>query len=122
MLRHRCVGYPELIMDCLDNTARVVLPRRTKQTSCPIIRLDVMQPVSSFICVLALVSRLAAPLAAQPSPGTHLAFDVASVKPNKSDGPPSSNFPLNAGDFYVPNGGLFSAKNLPLVTYVFFAY
>jgi uncharacterized protein (TIGR03435 family) len=49
-------------------------------------------------------------------------FEVASVKPTKSNDPPYSNFPLGPGDVYVPNGGLFSAKNFPLVTYIFFAY
>ena len=49
-------------------------------------------------------------------------FDVASVKVNKTDNPPNSNFPLGPGDVYVPNGGLFSATGFPLVTYLFFAY
>lgn len=49
-------------------------------------------------------------------------FEVASVKPTKSNDPPYSNFPLGPGDVYVPNGGLFSAKNLPLVSYILFAY
>src|ERR1019366_1600509 len=49
-------------------------------------------------------------------------FDVASVKVNKTDNPPNSNFPLEPGDVYVPNGGLFSATGFPLVTYLFFAY
>ena len=93
----------------------------TKPPAAPFV-LTCMHPASRFICVLALAGSLAAPAAAQTSPGTQLAFEVASVKPNKSDAPPYSNFPLNAGDFYVPNGGLFSAKNLPLVTYIFFAY
>lgn len=56
------------------------------------------------------------------SAGTQLAFEVASVKPNKSDAPAYSNFPLNAGSMYTANGGLFSATNFPLVTYIFFAY
>jgi len=51
-----------------------------------------------------------------------LAFDVASVKPNNSSDEPHSNFPLNSGDFYTPNGGLFSATNFPLISYIFFAY
>jgi len=50
------------------------------------------------------------------------AFDVASVRLNKSNDPPNSNFPLGPGDVYVPNGGLFSATGLPFVTYLFFAY
>jgi len=50
-----------------------------------------------------------------------LEFDVASVKENKSNAEPASNFPLNS-DFYVENGGLLSATNWPLVSYIFFAY
>jgi uncharacterized protein (TIGR03435 family) len=49
-------------------------------------------------------------------------FDVASVKPNKSDVPSNSNFPLGPGAVYVPNGGFFSATGFPLVTYIAFAY
>jgi uncharacterized protein (TIGR03435 family) len=49
-------------------------------------------------------------------------FDVASVKSSKSNDPPYANFPLGPGDVYVPNGGLFSAKNFPLLTYIVFAY
>jgi uncharacterized protein (TIGR03435 family) len=49
-------------------------------------------------------------------------FDVASVKPNKSGDRPHSSFPLGPGDAYVANGGLFSATNYPLVSYVVFAY
>jgi uncharacterized protein (TIGR03435 family) len=51
-----------------------------------------------------------------------MAFDVASVKPSKFGGQPYSNFPLGPGDVYVPNGGLFTATNFPLATYIFFAY
>ena len=49
-------------------------------------------------------------------------FDVASVKPSQRDVQPNSNFPLGPGDVYVQNGGLFAANNLPLATYIFFAY
>jgi uncharacterized protein (TIGR03435 family) len=49
-------------------------------------------------------------------------FDVASIKLNKTNDPPFSNFPLGPGDVYVPNGGLFSARGIPLLTYLFFAY
>jgi uncharacterized protein (TIGR03435 family) len=54
-------------------------------------------------------------------------FDVASVKLNKSGMPPSgdmphSNFPLGPGAVYSPNGGLFTATNMPLVIYIYFAY
>jgi uncharacterized protein (TIGR03435 family) len=56
--------------------------------------------------------------AAQPT----RSFDVASVKANKSDAQPNSNFPLGPGDVYSPNGGYFSATNFPLVIYIVFAY
>jgi uncharacterized protein (TIGR03435 family) len=49
-------------------------------------------------------------------------FDAASVKLNKSDGAPNSNFPLGPGAVYTPNGGLFSATGFPLITYIAFAY
>jgi len=49
-------------------------------------------------------------------------FDVASVKENRSDGPRQANFPLGPGDGYSPNGGHFIATNMPLTTYIFFAY
>jgi len=54
--------------------------------------------------------------------GAGPAFDVASVKPSKSDGVVASNFTLGPGDRYIPNGGLFSATGLPLITYISFAY
>ena len=59
--------------------------------------------------------------------GGKMAFDVVSVKQNKSGSPPSgdkpyTNFVLGPGDAYVPNGGLFSAINQPLLIYVAFAY
>ncbi len=49
-------------------------------------------------------------------------FDVISVKPNNSDQPPKFNFPLGPGDVYMTNGGHFIASNLPLATYLSFAY
>jgi bla regulator protein blaR1 len=71
---------------------------------------------------------VAAPLTAQaipafqPADGDRLAFDVASVKASRPDAPHDSNFPLNAGAMYTPNGGRFFATNFPLVTYIVFAY
>src|SRR5579871_1277204 len=49
-------------------------------------------------------------------------FDVASVKANKSNDQSYSNFPLGPGNVYTPNGGFFDAKNLPLITYIAFAW
>jgi uncharacterized protein (TIGR03435 family) len=53
-----------------------------------------------------------------------MAFDVASVRPNKSDDSKTTNanFPLGGGDVYAPNGGNFIASNFPLIVYINFAY
>jgi uncharacterized protein (TIGR03435 family) len=62
-------------------------------------------------------------LAAQPPRGDEkLAFDVASVKPNRSDDTPHTNVPLGSGTMYAPTGGFFSATNFPLALYIYFAY
>jgi uncharacterized protein (TIGR03435 family) len=63
----------------------------------------------------------------QTAAGGKQAFDVASVKLNKSGLPPSgprphANFPLGSGAMYLPNGGLFDATNYPLIVYIVFAY
>lgn len=58
----------------------------------------------------------------QSEPANRLAFDVASVKPNKTDTPLQSNVPLGPGDVFAPNGGYFNATNVPLWNYIFFAY
>jgi len=73
-----------------------------------------MRAARSVVAALLLASAAAAQ--------TTQTFEVASVRPSKSDESPYSNFPLGPGDVYVPNGGLFSARNLPLITYIFFAY
>ena len=48
-------------------------------------------------------------------------FDVASVKPNATDAPPTSRFPLGPGDAYLA-GTLFAATNQPLINYMRFAF
>jgi uncharacterized protein (TIGR03435 family) len=79
----------------------------------------------------------AQPPATQPQPapapdwqtaaGGPQAFDVVSVKQNKSGLPPSgdpvnSNVPLGPQDLFTPTGGLLSATNMPLFQYMIFAY
>jgi uncharacterized protein (TIGR03435 family) len=51
-----------------------------------------------------------------------LDFDVASVRQNRSGSKPESNFPLGPGDMYTHTGGVFSASDQPLITYIAFAY
>ncbi len=58
--------------------------------------------------------------ATAPSP---LAFDVASVKRSAPGaGMPMSSLPLTPGSTGEPKGGLFQAKNWPLLIYISFAY
>jgi uncharacterized protein (TIGR03435 family) len=66
------------------------------------------------------VTLLSGVVAAQTSAQS---FEVASVKPNKSGDPVArANFPLGPGSVFTPTGGLFSATNYPLATYIAFAY
>ena len=60
----------------------------------------------------------------QIAAGGKMAFDVASVKVNKSGGTRgSSNITgFNAGPTFSPTGGLLSATNYPLINYMVFAY
>jgi bla regulator protein blaR1 len=54
--------------------------------------------------------------------GGKMAFDVASVKKNAgSNNGSDSNMPF-FGEYYRPNGGLFSATNYSLSEYIAFAY
>jgi uncharacterized protein (TIGR03435 family) len=58
----------------------------------------------------------------------HLSFDVVSVRQNTAGfdaggaNRPHSNFPIGSDDSYYPTGGEFSATNLPLISYIIFAY
>lgn len=60
----------------------------------------------------------------QSSVGMHpkLAFEIASVRENKSGGRTTSNFPLDRGDVYSPTGGRFVATNQSVVSLLIFAY
>ena len=71
-----------------------------------------------FNSALALVLLFCSPFAF----GQQKEFEAASVKASKPGGQPYSNFPLGAGDAYIPNGGLFSATNTSLAAYIFFAW
>ena len=51
-----------------------------------------------------------------------LAFDVVSVRENKSGGRETSNVPLDRGDVYSSTGGLFSATNQSVISLIIFAY
>jgi uncharacterized protein (TIGR03435 family) len=89
---------------------------------------------------VSLVCAMWAPLAAQaptgsstaqaPAPeweaaaGGKMAFENVSVRQNKTTPPNATffNFPIGPGDVYANTGGIFRAGNLPLATYIAFAY
>jgi uncharacterized protein (TIGR03435 family) len=54
--------------------------------------------------------------------GGKMAFNVASVKLNKSSDAPHANFPLDIGDSYSPTGGLLSITRFSVDVYIGFAY
>ena len=98
----------------------------------------VMLAVTLFIGVVAASLRAqstasqssaaSAPVAPSPPPqwqidaGGKLEFDVASIKPNRSGDPAHANINLSDLEEYTPTGGLLSAVDLPLATYLGFAY
>ena len=104
---------------------------------CPLIRCAAVLALILSVCIAGTRTSAQSTVAQAPTTplnpdwqaaaGGKMAFDAASVKQNKSGLPPSgdmpkSNFPLGPGDLYYPNGGLFTATNLPVSVYIGFAY
>jgi len=54
--------------------------------------------------------------------GGKMSFEVASVRPAKSNVEQTSNFPLGPGNGYAITGGRFCATSTTLLTYIAFAY
>ncbi len=50
------------------------------------------------------------------------AFEVASIRPDKSTGRPISDFPIGPGRVYVRRGGTFRSARVLLIQYIGFAY
>ncbi len=61
-------------------------------------------------------------LEAMEAAGVKMSFDVASVKPNKTNARPTSNIGEALDDTFVPTGGLFSVTSSALMAYLRFAY
>jgi uncharacterized protein (TIGR03435 family) len=84
--------------------------------------------IACGIFASALSAQSAAPATVadwQAAAGGHMEFDVASVKQSTSDVSQKtvhSNIPLGPQEAFTPTGGLFSATNIPLLQYIFFAY
>lgn len=53
---------------------------------------------------------------------SRLTFEVSSIRPDRSEGRPVSDFPIGPGRVYVPRGGVFRARHILPIQYIGFAY
>lgn len=99
------------------------------RTACCAIRRNRFRAFSFWFAALCFFN--CSPARAQSTPtdwkktaSSKISFDVASVKQNRSGLPQfgDSNIPLGDRDNYAPTGGLFAGANLPIRSYVGFAY
>ena len=130
-----CEFYLESPLTCISGVTGSDLKKRIRR----IMREHLGTALSSrkkLLLATAAVAALAVPviagvlrLQAQPptapqwqtAAGGKMAFDVASVKPDKASEPLSGltmNIVLGPGDFYVPDGGRFSQTDVPLLIYI----
>ncbi|HEY6465206.1 MAG TPA: TIGR03435 family protein [Candidatus Acidoferrales bacterium] len=107
---------------------------RTRKLAGVILFLEISGVAAYLQVVRAQTNATAAPNATDtPTPqweidaGGKMAFDVVSVKRHPYDPAarayyPHSNFPLDGSDSYKPTGGLLSTEDMPVATYISFAY
>jgi len=77
--------------------------------------------VAVFVCTN-LVLGVAAQTVDSQSAKPGMAFEVASIRPDKSTGRPISDFPIGPGRVYVPREGIFRATHILPIQYIGFAY
>lgn len=81
---------------------------------------------AGFAVTVLILANLASSVAAQTvgsqPTGPRMSFEVASIRPNKSNARSRSNLPIGPGRVYVPHGGIFSATNVLLIDFIGFAY
>jgi uncharacterized protein (TIGR03435 family) len=80
-------------------------------------RMKLLRALATIVVLMSAASCIA-----QQTSQEKMAFDVASVRQDRSNVKPSSNIALGPGAVWGPNGGVLSAKNFPLLQYVAFAY
>jgi bla regulator protein blaR1 len=78
--------------------------------------------VSIFISMGLIISVKAAQTMGSQPARSPLAFDIASIRPDKSTGRPKSDFPIGPGRPYTPRGGIFRSTHVSLFQYIGFAY
>jgi hypothetical protein len=80
---------------------------------------------SSFLIAVTAMTTccLAAGQASAPKAASgKMSFEVASVRQNKTDDKASMNVDPTSGAGFIPTGGLYSARNIVLISYISFAY
>lgn len=91
----------------------------------------IAQKMSILTLLCAAMSPAAQGQTQQPAPTAHASepsqparptFDVASVRQNKSDDEAYMNVSPVLGDSPVSTGGVYSARNIPLIQFIAFAY
>jgi hypothetical protein len=94
---------------------------------------SIVVPVGIAALCIAVSLLNAAPFSAQSTPDWEkaasgkMSFDVASIKRHPYDPAagayyPQANFSLSEDDSYKPTGGLISTEDMPVSTYIRFAY
>jgi len=100
--------------------------RRIVQNPSHVGRSGLRAPQVEFAVAVFVLTNLVLGMAAQTvdsqSAKPHMAFEVASIRPDKSTGRPISDFPIGPGRVYVPRGGIFRATHVLLIQYIGFAY
>lgn len=78
--------------------------------------------VAIFVLTKSLMLGLAAQTPVSHPAKARMAFEVASIRPDKSPGRPRSDFPIGSGRVYVPRGGIFRATHVLLFQFIGFAF
>jgi bla regulator protein blaR1 len=102
----------------------IVMSRNCSSLGAPVtLRSMAAAAVACMICsvMLAQANPTSQPVADwQTAAGGPMAFEVALIKPSKPGAGRSANFPLDAGDAYLPGGRFLARSSVP--TYISFAY
>ena len=96
---------------------------RKRHLRCRLCQMLIFGVAISFLTTSSLEAQTAV-----PPQETRLSFDVASVRQNlagedaQGANSPHVNFPIGSDDAYYDTGGVFSATNLPLISFLIFAF
>ncbi len=77
---------------------------------------------AAVLILITLVSSVGAQSVNSQPAQPRMTFEVASIRPDKSNLRSRASIPIGPGRVYVPHGGIFSATNVPLIELIGFAY